>query len=220
MSLDSAPSSDSDEPDAGLKPPQTGNTAEDSGVFSSRRETFSPVDTKEVTSSSQTGDGHDPSSGFLEAVPPSKDNWSDIPDGFEIYVVRLEKKTSDSLGISLIPCGDEFLIGVFKVSTLSLTHSLPPSSFTSFIPYSPPFPLISLLPSFLPYLSPCFIPIPSSYVLPSFLTPSFLLHSFLPSLILQSIRPSLPCIYNMSVIYPTSTFYLFLDTPPIIGKCL
>ena len=39
---------------------------------------------------------------------------SDVPDGFEMHVVEIEKGLSESLGISLIPCGD-YLKGHFKV---------------------------------------------------------------------------------------------------------
>ena len=47
-------------------------------------------------------------------------SWSNIPDGFEKHVVSLEKKTSDALGISIIPCG-ESLKGLFKVSNYSVS---------------------------------------------------------------------------------------------------
>ena len=47
-------------------------------------------------------------------------SWSNIPDGFEKHVVSLEKKTSDALGISVIPCG-ESLKGLFKVSNYSVS---------------------------------------------------------------------------------------------------
>ena len=40
---------------------------------------------------------------------------SDVPDGFQMHVVHIDKALGDSLGISLIPCGDR-LKGHFKVS--------------------------------------------------------------------------------------------------------
>ena len=133
MSLDSASNSDSDEPD-GLKLSQPGNIAEDSGVFSARPEDFSSVNTKGEILLGPTGDqlDLDQSSGFLESAFVSKNNppssppyvnassWSNIPDGFEKHVVSLEKKTSDALGISVIPCG-ESLKGLFKVSNYSVS---------------------------------------------------------------------------------------------------
>ena len=42
-------------------------------------------------------------------------NTSHAPDGFEMHVVHIDKGLADSLGISLIPCGDR-LKGHFKVS--------------------------------------------------------------------------------------------------------
>jgi hypothetical protein len=38
----------------------------------------------------------------------------DVPDGFELHVVHIDKDIGDSLGISLIPCGD-YMKGHFKV---------------------------------------------------------------------------------------------------------
>ena len=41
----------------------------------------------------------------------------DLPDGFELHVVHIDKDLAGSLGISLIPCGD-YLKGHFKVGRL------------------------------------------------------------------------------------------------------
>ena len=64
------------------------------------------------------GDGQE-SSGYSEPINMISDdiyeNSSvDVPDGFELHVVHIDKAIGDSLGISLIPCGDN-LKGHFKV---------------------------------------------------------------------------------------------------------
>ena len=64
------------------------------------------------------GDGQE-SSDYTE--PSNLDSSSnyvsssiDVPDGFELHAVHIDKDMADSLGISLIPCGD-YLQGHFKV---------------------------------------------------------------------------------------------------------
>ena len=62
------------------------------------------------------GDGQE-SSDCPEAINLISDHARgsiDAPDGFEAHVVHIDKSLSDSLGISLIPCGD-YLEGHFKV---------------------------------------------------------------------------------------------------------
>ena len=69
------------------------------------------------------GDGQE-SSDYSEPVNMISDDIHesssvDVPDGFELHVVHIDKAIGDSLGISLIPCGD-YLKGHFKIRRLLL----------------------------------------------------------------------------------------------------
>ena len=91
---------------------------QDEEVVDSSRASHSFDPTEEPAFSRGKGDGQESTeyaeSGSLISNNNYVGNVGDVPDGFELHVVHIVKGLGDSLGISLIPCG-EHLKAHFKV---------------------------------------------------------------------------------------------------------
>lgn len=134
MSFDSVPDSDSDTP-CGSILRQTNDPTADLDLSATQHEVVSPNGLKEANTSWLSGEGHEHLPELMESIlfannksdtcsslSVNRGSWSDVPEGYEIHLVNIEKELDDSLGISLIPCGEP-LNGHFKVSKIAACHS-------------------------------------------------------------------------------------------------
>lgn len=90
----------------------------DDDITDGSRQSHKFVNAGGLSSSRGKGDGEESTDYMEPRNAISSKNYvvspRNVPDGFELHLVRIDKELEESLGMSLIPCGD-YMKGHFKV---------------------------------------------------------------------------------------------------------